>query len=87
MLLRITAEMSKMQQMSLLCRRVGGDMGEVARLRAEWVGRQPRRGFFVLINRGKATARCRAIGTSADGRASLRSGQWLRGGPWWGSLC
>lgn len=32
MLLRITAEMSKMQQMSLLCRRVGGDRGEARRL-------------------------------------------------------
>lgn len=31
MLLRITAEMSKMQQMSLLCRRVGGDRGEAHR--------------------------------------------------------
>lgn len=53
MLLRITAEMSKMQQMSLLCRRVGGDMGEVARLRAEWVGRQPRRGVC-SYNSGKS---------------------------------
>lgn len=86
MLLRITAEMSKMQQMSLLCRRVGGDMGK-------WLACEPnglavsREEAFALTIRGKATARCRAIGTSADGRASLRSGQWLRGGPWWGSLC
>lgn len=87
MLLRITAEMSKMQQMSLLCRRVGGDMGEVARQHVEAVRKRLFCEFFVLINRGKATARHRAIGTSADGRASLRSGQWLRGGPWWGSLC
>lgn len=86
MLLRITAEMSKMQQMSLLCRRVGGDRGEARRL-VEAVRKRLFCEFFVLINRGKATARCRAIGTSADGRASLRSGQWLRGGPWWGSLC
>lgn len=87
MLLRVTAEMPKMQQMPLFVSSRRRRYGEVARLRAEWVGRLPRRGFFALTSRGKATARHRAIGTSADGRASLRSGQWLRGGPWWGSLC